>query len=175
MLTKIVKGNKLEIPKEASYEFELMKDKLKQLKVKLYFPNNINLKILFNRYDKRDGCLEKFEVKKILRDFLLIIKEYLQEEEKVLKDQIQEELKKYNKLKDSESQKKSKEQQDKCHKQMVQLNVKKKAVNELDGYIDTFVVIIFGHTSKLAFDRFREIVEDIVGLKPAKKILNFEN
>jgi hypothetical protein len=35
-----------------------MKDKLKALKIKLYFPSNINLKIYFNRYDKR-GKKEK--------------------------------------------------------------------------------------------------------------------
>ena len=109
------------------------------------------------------------------KDFLSIIKEYLQEEEKGLKEQKEEEQKKFNKLKEKEAQNKSKEIMNNCHKSMVQVNTKKKAVNELDEYVDTFVLLIFGNTSKLAFDHFREIIEDIVSLKPAKKILNFEN
>jgi hypothetical protein len=128
--------------------------------------------------------LEKFEVKKIFKglkynliykDFLSVIKEYLQEEEKMLKEAKDEEQKRSAKIKDKDEKKKSQELINQHHGNMVQVNKKKKEVNELDGYVETFVGIIFKNTSKISFDYFRDVVENIVGLEKAKKIVEFEN
>jgi hypothetical protein len=164
---------------ETNPTFVRAKELLKELHLRVYFPDptEINYKVYFNFYDRNDGALEKTEVKKILREFLTIVKSYIEEDE-----ELHNKLLKDNKI-ESPSGKPIKEE-------IVGILKKKKSLNafitlggfgaqqiggitQFDRALDTqkseLIDILFSGSDALEFDVFVGIFEDVMEFPDDKR------
>lgn len=146
-------------------EFTKARKDFDSINASQYFPTSdeVNYKVFFNFYDKNDGALEKPEVKRIMREFLTIIKQQIEMEEK----------------RNKELQSKSKEANTELGKAMKDILNNKKVVNGLielgnfdrmkDNEPSIFVDILFGFENDLSFDAFVSFFEDIMKIPNEKR------
>lgn len=152
---------------------------LKELSIIQYFPDptEVNYKVLFNYYDRNDGNLERGEVKKIFREFLTMIKIYIEEDEDLYNRLLKE-----GKIETTGGKS--------IKSEMIGMLKKKKLLNEfiilggfgslqsggaiqfekgLDNEKSEIIDLLFGKEDVMDFDVFVDIFESIVGFPDGKK------